>query len=227
MRKLLLLIGAAALVAAIMTALWPGWIAVIWAAFSVESMTGVAEYLRGFGVWAPLISTLLMILQAVISPLPGSLVAAANGIVFGIWWGTLLSWVGGILGGSVSFWLARWLGQDAVARFLRGKRLDQANRLSQSDGFWIVLTARLVPLISFDWISYLAGVSQMRFSHFILATAIGMLPGTLAWTALGHDLALARGSVWRLSAIGLLVVLAYLGGRWWMGRSRVRLDLEM
>lgn len=225
MRRVLIVAVAFAF-ALLLLVLNPAWVEVLWRMFSVESMTEVAAYLRSFGAWTPVISILLMILQAVISPLPGSLVASANGIVFGIWWGTLLSWVGGILGGTASFWLARWLGQGAVARLAGGKRLDQANRLSEAEGFWIILIARLVPLISFDWISYLAGVSRMRYTHFLLATAVGMLPGTFAWTALGHDLVMARDSTWRISLIGIFMVLACLAGRWWMRRQRGRLDLE-
>lgn len=217
-----------AALAAIALALLLGrdWVAAIWQAFSVESMNEVTAYLRGFGVWTPLMSLLLMVFQSVIAPLPGSMVAAANGIVFGIWWGTLLSWVGGMLGAAVSFGLARWLGQDAVARLVGRARLDRANELSKRDGFWIVLAARLMPLVSFDFVSYLAGLSQMRFSQFLLATAVGMLPGTFAWTAIGHDLAQAQTSTWRLSFLALFAVAALLGGRWWLGRNRVRLGLD-
>jgi uncharacterized membrane protein YdjX (TVP38/TMEM64 family) len=225
MRRLLL-IAVAMLGVAVLLALNPGWLTVIWKAFSADSIRDVAAYLRGFGIWAPLVSTLLMVLQAVIAPLPGSLVAAANGIIFGIWWGTLLSWVGSILGGTVSFYLARWAGRDVVTRLLSGKRLERANQLSEKQGFWIVLTARLIPLISLDWISYLAGLSRMRYTHFLLATAIGMLPGMFAWTAIGHDLALAQTSIWRLSLIGLLMVGTYLVGRWWMRRNREQWKLE-
>jgi uncharacterized membrane protein YdjX (TVP38/TMEM64 family) len=223
-RRLLPVAGVALVVVLALLAR-PEWAAALFRTFSAESIAEVAAYLRGFGAWTPVVSLLLMVLQAVIAPLPGSLVAAANGVVFGVWWGTLLSWAGGILGGTTSFWLARWLGRGAVAR-LAGGRLDRADQLSQADGFWIVLVARLIPLISFDFISYLAGLSRMRYIHFLLATTVGMLPGTWAWTALGHDLALAQVSTWRLSLIGLFMIVACLGGRWWLRRNRGRLDLE-
>jgi uncharacterized membrane protein YdjX (TVP38/TMEM64 family) len=218
---------AAVLIAGLALALNPAWASTLLRAFSAESIGEVAAYLRGFGAWTPAISIALMVAQSVVAPLPGSLVAAANGVVFGVWWGTLLSWIGGLLGGTASFWLARWLGRDAVARLVGGTRLGRADQFGESEGFWLILIARLIPLISFDFISYLAGLSRMRYTHFMLATAIGMLPGTFAWTALGHDLALARGSVWRLSLIGLFLVAAGLGGRWWLHRNQRRFDLEM
>lgn len=196
------------------------WLVWLWQLYSGDSMVQVAEYLRGFGIWTPIVSLLLMMAQTVVAPLPGSLIAAANGVVFGIWWGTLLSWLGGLLGGSLAFVLARWLGRDAVARLLRGAQLDATKQLGEREGFWVVLVARLVPLVSFDLISYLAGLSTMSYPQFLLATAIGMLPGTFAWTVLGHDLALAETSTWRISLIALIFVGGIVGGRWWLWRRR-------
>lgn len=202
------------------------WLNALWQLYSVDSMVQVADYVRGFGVWTPAVSLLLMIAQTVVAPLPGSLVAAANGIVFGIWWGTLLSWLGGLLGGSLAFGIARWLGRDAVARLLGRAHLEAAEQFGTREGFWIVLVARLIPLVSFDLISYGAGLSSMSFGRFLLATAIGMLPGTFAWTALGHDLALAQTSAWRLSLIALIFVGGIIGGRYWLRRQRARLPLD-
>ena len=71
---------------------WSGWLQAAWRTLNADSIAGVAAYVRGFGLWAPAISLLLMLLQSVIAPLPGSIVAAANGVIFGVWWGTLLSW---------------------------------------------------------------------------------------------------------------------------------------
>lgn len=161
-----------------------------------------------------------MVLQSIIAPLPGSLVAAANGVVFGVWWGTLLSWLGGLLGGSLSFLIARKYGRDVVARFVERSHLERADRLGATDGFWLVLVARLIPLISFDLISYLAGLSRMRYRQFLLATAVGMLPGSFAWTALGHDIALAQTTTWRLSLLALFAVIATLAARWWLHQAK-------
>ena len=196
----------------------PEWWAAAWRALNVDRVADVAAYVRGFGLWAPAISLALMLLQSVIAPLPGSLVAAANGVIFGVWWGTLLSWVGGMLGATASFWLARWLGQDLVARWFGRAHLDRLEQIGAAQGFWLILIARLTPLVSFDLISYLAGLSQISFGRFMLATAIGMLPGTYAWTALGHDLALAQTTTWRLSLLALFAIVAALAGRFWRRR---------
>lgn len=203
----------------------PGWLAVIRQAFSPDSIQSLADYLRGFGILAPLISLALMVLQAVIAPLPSSLIAGANGIIFGLWWGTLLSWGGNVLGASVSFWMARWLGRDAVARWVHPRYLTQVDALSERHGFGIVLAARLTPIISLDFIGYLAGMSRMKFRDYTLANIIGLAPGMFAYTMLGNDLASAEASIWRVSLILLGGLVLYLAGRWWLRRQWAEIDL--
>ncbi len=196
----------------------PGWWAAAMGALNAGSIAAIAAYVRGFGLWAPAISLLLMLLQSVIAPLPGSLVAATNGVVFGIWWGTLLSWAGGMLGASAAFWLARLFGHALVARAIGQGNIERLDQFGAERGFWVVLIARLTPIVSFDLISYLAGLSSIGFGRFMLATAVGMLPGTFAWTALGHDLLLAETTTWRVSLFALFAVVATLAGLWWRRR---------
>jgi uncharacterized membrane protein YdjX (TVP38/TMEM64 family) len=184
-----------------------------WNLLSGESLADIATYVRGFGPWAPLASLALMVLQTIIVPLPGSFVTAANGAIFGLWWGTLLSWTGGLLGGSVAFWIARSLGGQFVERWVGNNERAWAQRLSQGNGFWAILIARLIPGLSFDIISYLAGLSTISYPRFLLATAIGMLPGTFAFTLFGSDLTQASENAWRLSLLALFGVVAALVGR--------------
>jgi uncharacterized membrane protein YdjX (TVP38/TMEM64 family) len=202
------------------------WRAALGQAFSLDSIPSLAAYVKGFGLWAPVISIILMLLQSVIAPLPAWLVAGANGILFGIWWGTLISWTGGLLGAAVTFWLARWLGRDFVAKRVGAGRLKQVDELSGAHGFWLILIARLIPIVSFDLISYLAGLSRIGFFRFLLATAIGMTPGAFAFTVFGHDLMQARTYSWRLSLLGLVGVVAYLAGRWWRRRLSMNGETE-
>lgn len=196
----------------------PSWLSAAWGVLNADSIAAIAAYVRSYGLWAPAISLLLMVLQSVIAPLPGSLIAATNGVVFGIWWGTLLSWSGGMLGATVSFWLARLFGHALVARWIGHSRLERIDQIGAEHGFWVVLLARLTPIVSFDLISYLAGLSSIGFGRFMLATAVGMLPGTFAWTALGHDLLLAQTTTWRVSLFALFAAVATLAGLWWRRR---------
>ena len=114
--------------------------------FSAASPDEAAAILREFGWWTPLVSVLLMVLQSVLAPLPGSLVAAANGAIYGIWKGTLLSWVGGLAGGLVTYALGRWLDTVIAHRWKATPLRQRLTEVGVSRGFWIVLIARPSPL---------------------------------------------------------------------------------
>lgn len=200
----------------------PDWWHPLINALSSDSLQQLATAIRAMGWWAPLISIALMILQSVIAPLPGSLVAAVNGVVFGVWWGSLISWIGGMAGAIVTFWFGRWFRERLSERWARSHTLHMIERLGQQHGFWIVVIARVTPLISLDAIGYLAGISQMRFRDYLLANAIGVLPGMVAYTVLGHDLAFARDSVWRIGVVLTVVMIGFLLGRWWLTQQPVQ-----
>ncbi len=189
--------------------------------FSAASPDEAAAILREFGWWTPLVSVLLMVLQSVLAPLPGSLVAAANGAIYGVWWGTLLSWIGGMAGGLATYALGRWL-DTAIAHRWKATRLRQRLvEVSSSRGFWIVLIARMTPIISLDFIGYLAGIARMPLLSYTLANAIGMIPGMLAYTAIGSELMQGRLLSW-YTALALLALIALF----FIGRHAVRRLLE-
>jgi uncharacterized membrane protein YdjX (TVP38/TMEM64 family) len=185
--------------------------------FSAASPDEAAAILREFGWWTPLVSVLLMVLQSVLAPLPGSLVAAANGAIYGIWKGTLLSWVGGMAGGLVTYALGRWL-DTVIAHRWKATRLQQRLvEVSSSRGFWIVLIARMTPIISLDFIGYLAGIARMPLISYTLANAIGIIPGMLAYTAIGSELMQGRLLSW-YTALALIALVALF----FIGRHAVR-----
>jgi uncharacterized membrane protein YdjX (TVP38/TMEM64 family) len=180
-----------------------------------RSVAELIDSLRSLGPWAPFVSLGLMVLQTVIMPIPGAVVSAANGALFGVGWGTFLSWVGGLLGSSLAFWLARWFGAGLVARFASSERIAQLDQLSSRYGFRTLLLIRLIPGISVDLVSYLAGLTTIKYTHFVLATAIGLLPGAFVFNLLGHDLLQAQAHTGRIGIVLALIVGAGLFGRWW------------
>lgn len=168
-------------------------------------------YVLGFGAWAPLVSAGLMILQAVVAPLPSSPVTFVNGLVFGTWWGGLLSWASALVGAGICFGLSRRFGRPLAERLVTRPALAWSDAFFQRFGAHAVLIGRLLPVVSFDVVSYGAGLTGMSFLVFMLATAVGMLPGTLLYSYLGH---LGGRSAWALmwalaavTALGLVVLL--------------------
>ncbi len=149
----------------------------------------VIKLIRSWGIAAPLMSVLLMITQAIIAPIPAFLITAANGMVFGNLWGALISWVGAMMGALTSFFIARLFGNVALRKIVRNQKTAEFIRhAGEKRGFYVILLSRLLPFISFDIISYMAGMSGIRTWAFILGTGLGMLPATIVYTVIGHEL---------------------------------------
>ncbi|MCF6137428.1 TVP38/TMEM64 family protein [Pseudalkalibacillus berkeleyi] len=148
----------------------------------------VVRYVESWGILAPVISILLMVFQAIAAPIPAFLVTSTNGLLFGIFWGSVISWIGAMLGALVAFYLAKKLGYEFVKKKVKHTRtLNRIDQLNGKYGFWIVLLARLIPIVSFDLISFGAGLAGMKLRTFLISTGIGMLPATIAYTVLGND----------------------------------------
>ncbi len=156
------------------------------AAFS--SIETVQDYIEGYGLFAPLISALLMIFQSVIAPLPAFLITIANGALFGFWRGMLLSWSSAMLGAALCFNITRFFGAKHVAKIVTQPVLDKTDQFIQKYGNYAILIARLLPYVPFDVVSYVAGLTRMRFIGFWLATGIGQLPATAVYTYLGNKI---------------------------------------
>lgn len=150
-----------------------------------QSLETAREYIASYGVLAPIVSAILMIFQSVIAPLPAFLITFANGLLFGVWWGAALSWSSAMLGAALCFFIARVLGRPVIVKLLSETAVNTSDQFFQRYGKHAVLIARLVPVISFDVISYGAGLTDMRFLGFAVATGIGQLPATLLYSYLG------------------------------------------
>jgi uncharacterized membrane protein YdjX (TVP38/TMEM64 family) len=187
--------------------------------FSAESIMKLVRLLQSLGWIGPLVSIGFMMLQAIVAPLPSFVITAANGMVFGIFWGAVISWVGGMAGALLNFWLARKLGYRKVQKWTKNtKWLNKIDEISGQNGFMIILIARLLPIVSFDAISLIAGISRIRYRAFLLATGIGQIPGTLLYVILGHDLIYIEQYQSRLWLVAGILIFLVLMGRWVTGK---------
>ena len=177
-----------------------------------QSIETARAYIAGYGALAPVISAVLMIFQSVIAPLPAFLITFANGTLFGFWWGSLLSWSSSMLGAAFCFYIARALGIERITRLISQPAVDKTNAFVEKYGTYAILIARLIPLISFDVVSYFAGATRMRFLGFWIATGIGQLPATLVYSYLGESA--SPHIKWILFAFGIIVAISII--RWLM-----------
>jgi len=145
------------------------------------------DYLRSLGPWAATVSTTLMIAQSVAVPVPVTLLMVANGLVFGIWNGMMISFIGGFIGAIFAFYLGRRLGRRVVEHVVPRPALDAADKLMARRGGWAIVLGRWVPGIPCDPLSYAAGIMRMPWGKFIALTAIGLVPANLVTAYLGAE----------------------------------------
>ena len=148
----------------------------------------VKEYILSYGIWAPIISFLLMIFQSVIAPLPAFLITFANAALFGWILGALLSWFSAMIGAILCFYIAKFLGREFVEKLTSKTALESIDKFFEKYGNYTVLIARLLPFVSFDIVSYAAGLTKMKIKDFVIATAIGQLPATIVYSYAGEML---------------------------------------
>ena len=161
----------------------------------------------GSGAWGPVAFAAIKVVSIVLG-IPTTPVTMAGGALFGAVWGSLLNWAAATAGAVLCFAVGRHLGRDGVQRLLRGRLARWDDGLA-GDGFWFVLMLRLVPLFPFNVINYAAGLTAVSFRDYTLATALGIIPGTVAFTVLGD--AAVQASPLRMGiALGLLGLLALL-----------------
>lgn len=153
--------------------------------FASGDFTVVREFVESYGAYAAAVSFLLMILQSVAAPLPAFLITFANANLFGWWQGAILSWSSAMAGAALCFWIARILGRDVVEKLTSKGGLKQIDVFFEKHGRMSILIARLLPFMSFDIVSYAAGLTSMSFWGFFAATGIGQLPATIVYSYVG------------------------------------------
>ena len=167
-------------------------------------MEGLKEYILSFGIWGPVVSFLLMILQSVAAPLPSFVITFANAALFGWVYGAILSWSSAMAGAAICFYIAKFLGRNTVENLTSKFALDEVDKFFVKYGKHTILIARLLPFMSFDLVSYAAGLTSMSFASFFIATGIGQLPATIVYSYVGGML---TGGA-KLMMAGLLTLFA-------------------
>lgn len=176
---------------------------------SMLNLESLKQYILSFGIWAPVISFILMILQSVAAPLPAFLITFANAALFGWVKGALLSWTSAMAGAALCFYIARFLGRDTVEKLTSKFAIDSVDEFFNKYGKHTILIARLLPFMSFDLVSYAAGLTSMSFVSFFIATGIGQIPATIIYSYVGDMLTggakLMMMGILTLSAISVLI----------------------
>ncbi len=176
----------------------------------------VRSTVAGMGMAGPLMLIGLMVLAIVVSPIP---IAVAAGALYGTLWGGVFVATGAILGASMAFGAARYLGFDAVRRSSNPVLKYIAAPRSQISLMLIIFTSRLIPFISFDAVSYAAGITCLSFARFAVATCLGVLPICFVLAGMGAGMAQGGPDWMWIVALGGGITLLPVAGKWLWDRA--------
>lgn len=221
--RFLIAAALAALVIIVAIVVGVGDVALI-ALFSDKEM--LRTKIEQLGPWGPLALIALEALAIVVSPIPSGPIAIAAGAAFGPFLGTIYIVIGATAGGMAAFWIARTLGHDFVRRWEAARKALAYLEQGRSQ-FWlmvIVFASRLVPFLSFDVISYAAGLTPLAFWRFAIATILGVIPVAFLFAYAGENL-IEANSTSIMIALGIVsgVTLVPILARFlWLRISRAR-----
>jgi len=167
------------------------------------------ESFAGLGLLGPLLFALVYAVAATLL-VPASPFTLAAGLLFGPVLGSVTALLGATVGATGAFLLGRGLGREAVERF-GGRRLATLDRHLATRGFVSLLLIRLVPLFPFNLVNVGAGVTGLRLRDYVLATGVGIIPGTIAYAALGGTITEPTSPAF-LGAIALFVLVTLVAG---------------
>ena len=169
------------------------------------SLQAIEETILSWGAWGVLASIGLMILHSFV-PFPAEFLAIANGMFFGPFWGTVITWIGAMLGAVLAFGVARVLGRPFVETMVARKNWHILDKWTATRGWQVLLLSRFIPVIAFNLINYAAGLTRISWWTFVWATGIGILPLTTLMVVMGDYMEALAWEMWILLGAGGLIL---------------------
>lgn len=192
-------------------------LAFIIAAITAVKFTGMDSYLEqerlrawisSYGALGPLIYMFIYSIAPSFM-LPGVPITVAGGILFGPVAGTIYTSIGATIGASIAFLIARHMGRGWVEAMLKERKWKELDADVEKHGWKIVAFTRLIPLFPFNLLNYAFGLTSIRFSHYLAASFIFMLPGVVAYVVFSSSLlGILEGNLSKEFLIGLILVVA-------------------
>ena len=188
-------------------------IAAITLSFLYRDSIGLEQlkaWIEGLPWWESVPAYLLIHILGSLLFVPRLVLGGAAGALFGWFWGTILGLAGGTLGGLAGFWLVRFLSADSV-KLPDVPTIERWIARAEAQGWRLVLTVRLIPVLPHFVVNYVFGLSRVSTSGYLIGTVLGMVPTAVIFANLGatsRELLEGSGSYAVLAAwgIGLLFV---------------------
>ena len=190
---------------------WVGLIALYqwYAASNGLSPLQVVQQLLDFmknGVWGVLIYIVLYAVRPLIL-FPSTILTLAGGFVFGPVLGVLYTIIASNISSTIAFYVGRFFGEgifneETLKVSETFRVLEKYARRMRENSFETVMTMRFI-FLPYDAVSYLAGFLKIKYWAFILATALGSIPGTIAFVGFGASVESFDGALPKLNPVTL------------------------
>src|SRR5713226_10085870 len=171
------------------------------------------DWIGKLGPWGPVIFVGIYVV-ATVCFIPGSVLTLGAGAVFGVVLGSVCVSISATLGATAAFLVGRYLARDAIARKLeRNEKFAAIDRAVADEGWKIVFLTRLSPVFPFTLLNYAFGLTRVKLGQYVLASWIGMIPGTVMYVYLGSLVNVGAGhrqrttGEWILYGVGLLATI--------------------
>lgn len=147
---------------------------------------------------------ILQILQVVIFIIPGDVINATGGFVFNLVVGSILSFVGVVLGSIIAFYISRYLGYNFINRFIKKEKIDKLVSFMESNtGFISLFVFCNLPFVPKDVLMYGAGLTPLKPFKTLSIYCLSRIPGIIIWNSMGANL-------YNQSILGIIITLAAL-----------------
>lgn len=175
----------------------------------------IVEYVSHFVSMNPELSVLYLIIAKIIGAVlffPGAPLTLLAGATLGVYYGTITSLIGNTLGATAAFLISRYFLRDYVSNTLYKKypKIKDYEGRFFSNGLFTVICLRLIPLFPFNALNYILGVTRVSTKDYLIGTAIGIIPGTIAFVYFGESLRMLNPIHSMLSLLAI-VGLLYIG----------------
>ena len=184
----------------------------------ISRLESLRAYVASWGALAPLVYVLAVTVEVLVAPIPGTLLYAPAGAIFGGFLGGTLSLLGNVLGAAIAAWVAGTFGQRWRERHDHSLLARLQERLA-SRGAWVVFLLRVNPFTSSDLVSYAAGLAGVKPHQVALGTLAGMAPLCYAQAYLAQSI-FEWLSPAALTVLGVGVLVAVIAGIVWNRRRR-------
>ncbi|MGY5850208.1 TVP38/TMEM64 family protein [Salegentibacter sp. F14] len=168
------------------------------------------EYFKDFGIWGPLAIIVFIILQMFLIVFPSWLPIIIAVRAYGFWWGILIALTGVVLASCIGYYIGKSFKGAFLTKVIGKKRMEKMDFWITNYSFGSVVLFRISPFLSNDAISFIAGMLQMKFKKFMLATLTGMVPLSIAIGIFSDDISELKSGLYWVGGLGLIAYVIYI-----------------